>query len=309
MKPLGVSVACFGRGLFGFSNMTKLDFEQIQGWPAADSPAGEVKSHCSPTSCSCIDHRVGGCLRPAVVRIMPGGLASWLDDDNKTNSINKCNSNSRSNRGNTATNALNTRALPASAQARPNRQPLTTEKEARPHEISIIDVDTDNSSSNDEENSGVLSSSATPSDTKQNKPRPWNPFAGNSAGDDKRPDAFARLRQGPALSAAAHSPPSTPARKTIDQRMAWDPFPDSGGDGKENRENAFSRMLASGSSSGKGQHGPSGGKKRKRPVAGSWSSNNGDVKAGVAAARFCECPVCGKTVSLIWPLLFFSAMF
>lgn len=252
---------------------------------------------------------------------MPGGLASWLDNENEANAINKCNINSSNNRGN-AENPRATRAIPAPLQAQPNRQPLTTMKGAHALEIAIIDVDAEKSNANDREKNGVrVVGSATASDTRkrgetstctapcaQDEPRPWDPFASNSAGDT-RSDAFARLLQGSALSAAVHLSPSTPPGRTppgrtIDQSMTWDPFPDLASDGKENGHNAFSILLPSPSSgAGNGRGGvpgkvqrPSTGKKRKRP-AGS-SPSNGAAGAG-AATRFCECPVCGKRVSLI----------
>lgn len=243
---------------------------------------------------------------------MPGGLASWLDDENEANAIDR--RNRSNNRGNTD-NPGATRAIPAPVQARPNRQPLITMKEVHALDVSIIDVDAETSNANAGEKKEVAGS-ATPSDMRQrgetsrstghcsqDEPRPWDPFASNPAGD-KRLDAFTRLLQGPAVSTAAHSHPCTRTGRTIDQSITWDPFPDLADDGKENGDNAFSILLASPSpGAGKGRGGAPGkgqrlstGKKRKRPVGSSPS--NGAVGTG-AATRFCECPVCGKRVSLI----------
>ncbi|CAM9495520.1 unnamed protein product [Ectocarpus sp. 6 AP-2014] len=130
----------------------------------------------------------------------------------------------------------------------------------------------------------------------------WDPFE-----SDCREDAFARLLSAanrPAGSSTTTASTSQPAASPASS--SWDPFA-STGEGKENRGNALSKLLASPSqpnSSSKGRSGPSSAK-RKRPVVGSTLLNAttaaGGSRAGgagnaEAVTRFCECPVCGKRV-------------
>lgn len=133
---------------------------------------------------------------------------------------------------------------------------------------------------------------------------PWDPF-----GSDCREDAFARLLSATNRPAAGSSTTATTTASTLSPPAAsssWDPFA-STGDGKENRGNALSKLLASPSqpnSGSKGRSGPSSAK-RKRPAVGSTLLLNaaaaGGARAGgagnaEAVTRFCECPVCGKRV-------------
>ncbi|CAM9354004.1 unnamed protein product [Ectocarpus sp. 4 AP-2014] len=130
----------------------------------------------------------------------------------------------------------------------------------------------------------------------------WDPFR-----SDCHEDAFARLLSAanrPAASSTTTASTSQPAAAPASS--SWDPFA-STGDGKENRGNALSKLLASPSQpngSSKGRSGPSSAK-RKRPAVGSTLLNAtaaaGGARAGgagnaEAVTRFCECPVCGQRV-------------
>ncbi|CAN0496400.1 unnamed protein product [Ectocarpus sp. 12 AP-2014] len=130
----------------------------------------------------------------------------------------------------------------------------------------------------------------------------WDPF-----GSDCREDAFTRLLSAATRPAGSSTTPaSTSQPAAAPASSSWDPFA-STGDGKENRGNALSKLLASPSQpngSSKGKSGPSSAK-RKRPAVGSTLLNAttaaGGARAGgaenaEAVTRFCECPVCGKRV-------------
>ncbi|CAM9482266.1 unnamed protein product [Choristocarpus tenellus] len=125
----------------------------------------------------------------------------------------------------------------------------------------------------------------------------WDPFDNGEA----RLNVYSRLLEGRRSTATTfHSPepakqvPSlSPSRKETPQQEAWDPFADA--PGKENRQDAFARLLAASSDRVKGgrKTPPSGGashgaKKRRRPAQG--------AEGGDSMTSFCSCPVCGKRV-------------
>lgn len=215
---------------------------------------------------------------------MPGGLASWLDDK----------SNSRKSK------------LPSSATA---AHDVHRERKAS-QVVSVIDVD---AASPDAAVARGEKASNTPLQASAGKPA-WDPFSSNSARVDAREDAFARLRQG---AAAAKQQPTTPTttastpspptwrRESPPSSSSWDPFA-STADGKENRENAFSKLLAApcqqhSSHKGRSLVGGGGSSKRAKPSAPTAMAAGlgGTASEAGAVTRFCECPVCGKRVRLL----------
>ena len=202
---------------------------------------------------------------------MPGGLASWLGDDERT---------------------INAKL--------PRRPRVPSRAAAAP----VIDVD-------------AASPGATAAGGgKTNLPRApagseaWDPFSSKGTREDasQSKNAFALLRKGaaaakqPATSTA--STPSPPAWREGSRPPAssWDPFGAPLADGKENRGNAFSRLLAAPASQ---QHqsaqrrNSSGGPGKKAKLNNNSSSGGGGGSPEAdAVTRFCECPVCGERVRI-----------
>lgn len=205
---------------------------------------------------------------------MPGGLASWLDDE----------SISRKSK------------LPSKATggAHKSRASLLS---------SAIDVD---AASPDATNAGGGRNNLNLPQTSAEKPA-WDPFSSNSSCVDAREDAFSRLRQGaaaaqqqPATSTTA-STPSPPTWREPPSSSSWDPFA-STADGKENRGNAFSKLLAAPGQQHSSHKGRSfvGGPGNRTKLNGIIMAAPGGTgtEAEEAVTRFCECPVCGKRVRL-----------
>lgn len=201
---------------------------------------------------------------------MPGGLASWLGD----------------NEG-------------ATKAKLPKRPRLLSRAAGAP----VIDVD------------AASPGATTPGGGKTNRLRApaekgaWDPFSSKGTLQDASQDAFALLRKGKGAAAskpAAASIASTPSPPGLCEGSRppasfWDPFGATVADGKENRGNAFSKLLAAPASSQ--QHAAqrrssSGGSgKKAKPNNSSGGGGVGSPEAD-AVTRFCECPVCGKRVSL-----------
>lgn len=232
---------------------------------------------CSRTNTAAAGHLTTASLQSA----MPGGLASWLDDE----------STSRKSKLPPRTAHFRSKSREASQLA------------------SAIDVDAtspDATSARGGRNNLLPASAGKPA---------WDPFSSSSARVNAREDAFARLRQGaaaakqqPATSTTAASTPSPPSwrRESSPPSSTWDPFAGTA-DGKENRGNAFSKLLATpcqqhSSHKGRGLVGGGSGKRTKlsartAAVAGGLG---GTASEAEAATRFCECPVCGKRVRSSW---------
>lgn len=248
---------------------------------------------------------------------MSGGLASWLDADSDK-------SGRKHARGKRTNKAVHTKpkSTPPAGAAEDHVQ-------SRQQERTVIDVD----HSETTHNVAVPAAAATATGaTAAGVAEPWDPFHLNQCDNTTaaggittpaKPNAFARLLQGAMLSASKQaSPADRNTQLSVSPTVsAWDPFA-SGGDGKEN--NAFSKMLtaatacssnsdvaSTGTGGAKGARSPAvSAGKRKRPVGGGLRGWSGGASAGAdaempaaaaaaAATRFCECPVCGKSVSLV----------
>lgn len=239
---------------------------------------------------------------------MPGGLATWLDDD-----VNIEHENCKgTDTGGVHTKPKNRPNFHAAATPLPPSRGFPSLEAATGHDHpplkqnqAVIDMEAVAYSKS------TASTASTPSQSSITATAAvaealWDPFlVKQDMTTPSKPNAFARLLQG--ASSATKQPSSTEDNAQpitpVSLVSAWDPF--ASGDGKEN--NAFSKMLAatlfsSSSSTSRVKGGRSSGAgKRKRPV-GSLGLSGGaaaDANAGVVAAttRFCECPVCGKRVS------------
>lgn len=139
----------------------------------------------------------------------------------------------------------------------------------------------------------------------------WDPFSSSTAkAREGAPDAFARLRQGAAAaavstSASTPSPPAWREQAKPPPSSSWDPFGEAASEGKENRGNAFSKLLAATTSQQKGRaardklhaapKGSLGGPGKKTKLSGG-GGGGGSASEVEAVTRFGECPVCGKRV-------------
>lgn len=196
---------------------------------------------------------------------MLGGLASWLDDDEA--------------------------AIKAKLPTRSSRAAAATP---------VIDVDAASPDAT-AAGGGKINRVQAPAEKGV-----WDPFASKVTCEDASQNAFALLRKG----AAAAKQPATPTASTPSPpawregrgppASSWDPFGASLADGKENRGNAFSKLLAAPtsqqqhSSLQKGRSSCGGPRKKTRLN----SSSGGGSPEADAVTRFCECPVCGKRVRL-----------
>lgn len=201
---------------------------------------------------------------------MPGGIASWLDDDEAAKKINA--------------------KLP-----RLPRVPSTCA--AAP----VIDVD---AASPDSTAAGVGKTNHLQVPAEKEA---WDPFSSNGTCEDTNQNAFALLRKGaaaakqPATTSTGSTPsPSAWREGSKPPASSWDPFGASSADEKENRGNAFSKLLAAPTSQ---QHSAQKGRSSfggpgKRTKLNSSSSGGGGSPDADAVTRFCECPVCGKRVRL-----------
>lgn len=253
---------------------------------------------------------------------MSGGLAAWLDDDSKNNGKKHARGKRMNKVVHTKPNSSpHPRAAAAAAAGAAEVAASTaavSSAQSNQQQRTVIEVD------NSETTRTAAATAAAAAEL-------WDPFHFNQSDNTTtaggvttpaKPNAFARLLEGAMLSASKQTSPADrnthlPVSAAV---SAWDPFA-SGGDGKEN--NAFSKMLtattACSSNSDAASTGTGGAKgarstavsagKRKRPVGGGlrgWSGGamadvEMDIPAAAAAAaatRFCECPVCGKSVSL-----------
>lgn len=194
---------------------------------------------------------------------MPGGLASWLDDD---------------------------KAAIKAKLPKPSRGAAAA---------GVIDVDAASPDAT-AEGGGKTNCLQAPAEQKA-----WDPFSAKGACEDASQNAFALLRKGAAAAAPATptaSAPSPTAWREGSRPPAsyWDPFEEPlAADGKENRGNAFSKLLAAPtsqqqSSMHKGRSSAGGPGKRTR-----LNNHGGGSPEADAVTRFCECPVCGKRVRLV----------
>lgn len=237
---------------------------------------------------------------------MPSGLASWLDDDTTSR---KC-------------------KLPPTAREAPSKKRRSKSKAQLASDMDVDAASPDAAGASGGSNNLVRSSAGKRARGESNnllrasagKPA-WDPFSSNNHSSsssrlDAREDAFARLRQGaaaakqqPASSTNAASTPSPPTWRRDSppsSSSSWDPF-GSTADGKENRGNAFSKLLAAPSQQHSSQNGRSlfdGGSGKKTKLSASVPPTplaagvGGMASEAEAETRFCECPVCGKRVSL-----------
>eukprot|EP00903_Cladosiphon_okamuranus_P009192 g8779.t1 len=194
---------------------------------------------------------------------MPGGLASWLGDD-------EC------------------------AKAKlPKRPRLPSRAAAAP----VIDVDA-TSPGTTAAGGGKTNRLRAPAGKGA-----WDPFSSKGKREDASQDAFALMRKGaaaakpPAASTASASSPPAWREGSRPPASSWDPFGPPCADGKENRGNAFSKLLAAPASQQHGPHGKSsfGGSVKKTKLNNGSGGGGGSSEAD-AVTRFCECPVCGKRV-------------
>lgn len=138
----------------------------------------------------------------------------------------------------------------------------------------------------------------------------WDPFSSStSKAREDAPDAFERLREGAAAAAgstSASTPPVPAWREPTKPppSSSWDPFGAAASEGKENRGNAFSKLLAATPTQQKGRAARDklhtapkrslGGPGKKTKLSG--GGGGGSASEAEAVTRFCECPVCGKRV-------------
>lgn len=200
---------------------------------------------------------------------MPGGLASWLGDDE----------------------AASKTKLPR----RPRPQGRGQVAPAAP----VIDVDAASPNAT-AEGGGKTNRLRAPA-----AKGAWDPFSSKGTREDARQNAFALLRKG----AAAAKPPATSTASTPSppawregsrpRASSWDPFGAPLADGKENRGNAFSKLLAAPASQQHStQRRASSGGPGKKTKLNSSGGGGGSPEAD-AVTRFCECPICGKRVSCV----------
>lgn len=267
---------------------------------------------------------------------MPGGLAAWLDDDHHQEHANHVKNEPKSNKNknkledkkndNCSTQA--SRPHVGQEATTVSHTPSGAQGNTRRKEKIYTGINVDEAAvsspmtgaGENEANCGRVVEAK-----EQAGLSPWDPFAirrhNAAAGGDKNAevsnDAFTRLLQKASSSKQLTTPAHTAQKSATSvspPAAVWNPFASTctSGDGKENRQgNALSKLVGSAprtSAKGgrnlmfKGMESASAGGKRKRPsegfgVSGGASAVSEADMAG-ATTRFCECPVCGKRVSL-----------
>lgn len=209
-----------------------------------------------------------GCCPLSPQPVMPGGLASWLGDDE------------------------------VAIKAKLPRRPRPPPSRAAP----VIDVDAAPPAVTAEGGGGGKTNRLQAPTEKE----AWDPFSSKGTREDASQNAFALLRKGaaarhPTAATSSASTPSPPAWREGSRPPAssWDPFGASAADEKENRGNAFSKLLAAPTS--QQQHSSSSTQKGRSSFGApgkkaKLSSGGGGSPEAGAVTRFCECPVCGKRV-------------
>lgn len=232
----------------------------------------------------------------SVPAAMPGGLAAWLNDDTSPKHRKKGSTNNGA-----SASRLTPRALP-----RPIRKPLAAAAAAAealhsPSGTSAIDVDAavpDVATRLEKTAAFPRTSTGTTARAKMSSGHPLScsDTCNNTSADSGLPRRLLKRVASSSkvigITQGRDSPP------TPEPASSWDPF--ESGDGKENSTNAFSMLLAPRKAGGGGFGARSALAvgKRKRPVG--WSPHRAAAmaEAAGAATSFCECPVCGKRVSV-----------